>query len=137
MSDRPKYMLDTDICIFIQRGTHLPLAARFARMQPGDAVISPVTWGELYCGALKSQKTEVILRILTDLVSLVPIAAMRPEVGTVYGEIRCDLEKRGLPIGPNDLWIAAHAKALDATLVTNNTREFARIPHLKVENWAE
>lgn len=134
---KPTYMLDTDICIFIQRGERPAVLARFEQIRRGEAVVSAITFGELHYGALKSRRKASVLAALDVFFSVVPVCEMPPDCGRHYAEIKAELEKRGLPIGPNDLWIAAHAKALDATLVTNNTREFARIPHLKVENWAE
>ncbi len=128
-------MLDTDICIFVQRREQPSVLARFRELRPGEAVISPITWGELIHGAMKSRQTARLLTLLDEFVSLIPVVAMPPDCGRRYGRIRSDLEKRGLPVGNNDLWIAAHALALNLTLITNNTREFGRIPQLKRENW--
>ncbi len=84
---------------------------------------------------MKSQRRTLVLNNLDGFISYVPIVPMHPDCGQHDGEIRSDLEKRGLTISENDFWIAAHALALNLTLVTNNTREFERIPHLKIENW--
>ena len=135
MSAEPKYMLDTDICIFVQRREQPSVLARFRELKPGEAVISPITWGELIHGAMKSKKTDLLLTLLDEFASLVPVVSMPPDCGKRYGMARSVLEKRGTPIGNNDLWIAAHALALGLTLITNNTREFGRVPRLKMENW--
>lgn len=135
MNAELKYLLDTDICIFIQRQEQPSVLARFEEKFQGEMAISVVTYGELYLGALKSQRPALMFKILDEFLSLVPVVPMPVECGELYGAIRCDLEKRGLVIGNNDMWIAAHALSLNVTLVTNNTREFERIPHLNVENW--
>lgn len=131
----PEYMLDTDICIYIQRQKPQSILARFETLKPKQTVISVITWGELLCGAAKSQKTALVIKQLENFISIIPVHPMPPECGATYGQIRADLERRGLTIGNNDLWIAAHALTSSLTLVTNNTKELTRIPHLKVENW--
>lgn len=136
MNAEPKFMLDTNICIYIQRQKTPSVLDRFETIRPGQAVISVVTWGELLYGAAKSQKPRLVHKLLNEFVSLVPVLPMSQECGVFYGSIRAELEKRGLPMGNNDLWIAAHALASKLTLITNNTKEFKRIPHLVVENWA-
>ncbi|MDR2947518.1 MAG: type II toxin-antitoxin system VapC family toxin [Candidatus Adiutrix sp.] len=136
MSRAPRYMLDTNICIYIQRHKPPSVLARFEALKPGQAVISVVTWGELQYGAAKSRESERVTKLLRELSSLVPVLPMPPDCGKFYGRVRADLEKSGLPIGNNDLWIAAHALASGLTLVTNNTKEFERVLPLKLENWA-
>ncbi len=135
MSDTPKFMLDTNICIYIQTGRIDSVTKRFALVEPGEAVISVITWGELVTGAVKSRRSKIVHQLLADFISVIPILPMQSDCGRYYGKIRGDLEKRGTPISNNDLWIAAHAMAANLTLVTNNTDEFERIPGLKVENW--
>lgn len=130
-------MLDTNICIYIQRERPPQVLAHFARLKPGDAVISVITWGELQYGAARSQQRGKVLELLQAFVSLVPVASMPDTAGENYGAIRAALEIKGEPIGNNDLWIAAHAKAAGLTLVSNNLREFKRVLGLKVQNWAE
>lgn len=129
------YMLDTNICIHIRRKRPAEVLNRFRSLQAGEAVISVVTYGELRYGAEKSRERERALAVLEDLITLVPVEAMHPAVGTFYGAIRAALEGRGETIGNNDLWIAAHARAAGLILVTNNAREFQRVPGLTVENW--
>jgi len=136
MSCASKFMLDTNICIYIQRHKPPSVLACFEALKPGQAVISVVTWGEMLYGAAKSRQSKLVLKLLEEFVGLVPVLPMPPDCGKVYGQLRADLERIGRPIGNNDQWIAAHALASGLTLVTNNAKEFERIPHLKIENWA-
>lgn len=129
-------MLDTNICIYIQRQKPAHVLERFQKLKYGEAVISLITWGELLYGAAKSQQREKTLAALEDFSLLIPVLPMSSGCGKAYGEIRAGLEGDGLPIGNNDLWIAAHAISVGVTLVTHNTREFARVRGLKVEDWA-
>jgi tRNA(fMet)-specific endonuclease VapC len=129
-------MLDTDAVIALRQGRPA-LVRKVAEISVGEAVISVVTLGELRVGIEKSSdpaKGTTRLRSLTA--SFLPVVEMLPSVGEHYGAIRADLERRGETIGPNDLWIAAHARASGLTLVTGNSREFRRVPDLAVENWA-
>jgi len=135
MAGQRVYMLDTNICIYIQRRKPPQVLQRFKAMRYGDAVISLITWGELLYGAAKSQNPQKVREALTEFVSLVPVMPMAPDTGVVYGELRTALERQGQPIGNNDLWIAAHALSAGLILITNNMREFARVPGLRVENW--
>lgn len=132
----PKYLLDTNICIYIRQSRPPEVLARFRRLKPGEAIISLITYGELVYGAEKSQHRTKVLHQLAELTQLLPVAPLPEEAGRAYGELRAGLERLGQMIGNNDLWIAAHAKASDLILVTNNEREFKRIPGLKVQNWA-
>lgn len=131
----PRYLLDTNICIYTQRKKPVEVLERFQKLNPGDAAISVITWGELFYGAEKSQQRKKVLRLLQEFTSLVPVLPMPETAGKAYGAIRALLEAGGKTIGNNDLWIAAHAKAEGLTIVTNNEREFQRIPGLKVQNW--
>jgi len=136
LSSASMFMLDTNICIYIQRHKPPSVLARFETLKSGQAVISVITWGELLYGATKSQQTKMVLKLLDEFATLVPVLPMPQACGKVYGQIRADLEKIGRPIGNNDLWIAAHALSSGLTLVTNNAREFERISNLKIESWA-
>ena len=131
----PRYMLDTNICIYIRRKRPANLLQRFQTLQPGDAIISVITYGELRYGAEKSEERARALAILNDLLTLIPAQPLPTDAAANYGEIRRDLERRGLTIGNNDLWIAAHARAAGLILVTHNERELRRIPDLEIENW--
>jgi len=130
-----KYMLDTNICIYIRQNRPPKVLARFRRLKPGDAVLSVITYGELVHGAEKSQHKTKALQQLADLAQLLPVISLPEEAAQAYGESRANLERQGQIIGNNDLWIAAHAKAANLTVITNNEREFKRIPGLKVRNW--
>jgi tRNA(fMet)-specific endonuclease VapC len=130
-----RYLLDTNICIYIRREQPPGVLTRFRRLRPGDAAISVVTWGALLFGAERSEQRERALGAFHDFVSQVPVLPMSEDVGAAYGAIRADLAGRGTPIGNNDLWIAAHAYSERLTLVTNNEREFRRVKGLRVQNW--
>jgi len=130
-----RFLLDTNICIYIRRRRPPEVLARFERLRTGEAVISVITYGELTYGAQKSQFREKAAEQLAELAALLPAMDLPPSAGEVYGSIRAALELAGETIGNNDLWIAAHAKAAGLTLVTNNEREFRRIPGLKIQNW--
>jgi len=131
-----RYMLDTNMCIYLRQDRPPEVTKRFRQMQHGDAVLSVITYGELLYGAERSQQRKRALESLARLVSLLPVLPLSEEAASGYGEIRATLEKRGEMIGGNDLWIAAHAKSAGLTLVTNNEREFKRVPGLKLQNWA-
>ena len=131
-----RYLLDTDICVYIQRQRPPQVLARFERLKPGEAAISVVTWGELLYGAEKSQQRPKVLQLLEEFTALIPVLSMPEITGQIYGTIRAALEAKGKPISNNDMWIAAHAKAAGLTLVTNNESEFKRISGLKIQNWA-
>ncbi len=133
----PRYLLDTDTFVYIRRGRPEKAQARFQRLRPGEAVLSVITYGELVYGiAKKKVGPEPMLRLeeLTQIVHVVPLMAA---TARVYGTIRAALSAKGELIGANDLWIAAHAISTDLILVTNNEREFRRVPGLKIENWTK
>jgi tRNA(fMet)-specific endonuclease VapC len=131
-----RFLLDTNICIHIRRRRPPTVLARFEQLQPGEAVLSVITYGELVYGAEKSQFREQARKQLAELAGLLPIMALPSRAGEFYGSIRASLETKGDVIGNNDLWIAAHAKAARLVLVTNNEREFRRIQGLEIQNWA-
>jgi tRNA(fMet)-specific endonuclease VapC len=133
----PRFLLATNVCIYIRRQRPPEVLARFQRLKPGEAVLSVITYGELMYGAQKSQFREQATKQLTELAALVPVMDLPLQAGQFYGAIRATLEARGEIIGNNDLWIAAHAKAAGLTLVTNNEREFQRISGLKIQNWVD
>ena len=131
-----RYMLDTNICIYLRQNRPPEVAARFRQMLHGDAVLSVSSYGQLLYGAERSQQRPRALESLARLVSLLPVIPLPEEAAEAYGEIRASLEAHGKMIGGNDLWIAAHAKSAGLTLVTNNEREFRRVPGLKLQDWA-
>jgi tRNA(fMet)-specific endonuclease VapC len=132
-----RYLLDTNICIYIAKQRPPGVAKRFARLAAGSVGMSLITYGELRYGAEKSQRGAEAMATIDRLVELIPVLEPAVEVGATYGHLRAHLERSGTPIGNNDLWIAAHALTLGVTLVSNNTREFERVPKLKLQNWAE
>jgi len=132
----PRYMLDTDTCVYIARGRHRGVQLRLAKIAFGAIAVSAVTYGELAYGASKSKLSHLAERSLSDLMMNTQILPIDDQVAAAYGKLRADLERKGRTIGNNDLWIGAHALSLGLTLVTNNTREFSRIEGLAVENWA-
>lgn len=130
-----KYILDTDICIYIAKHQPPSVHQKFKRLKVGSVGMSVVTYGELRFGANKSQHSEKAHQMIDELSRLIKPLEMPTPVSDFYGEIRHYLQKKGKPIGGNDLWIAAHARAMGLVLVTNNVSEFSRVPSLKVENW--
>ncbi len=130
-----RYLLDTNICIYISKRRPLQVLERFKQLAPGEVGMSLVTYGELYYGAQKSQQRELALEKLSQLAAYIPVITPEVQTAVQYGTLRTTLERAGTPIGNNDLWIAAHALALELILVSNNTSEFKRVPGLVVENW--
>ena len=130
-----RYLLDTDICIYIAKHKPPEVIAKFEELTVGEAVMSFITLGELRAGANKSNNAKRAHETFDALVASIPVHMPAENVSDVYGDTRSKLEQRGQIIGPNDLWIAAHAIAADLTLVTNNQREFSRVPNLRLETW--
>ncbi|NOS88796.1 MAG: type II toxin-antitoxin system VapC family toxin [Methylococcaceae bacterium] len=130
-----RYLLDTNICIYIAKKKPLEVYQRLSELVVGDVGMSLITLGELRFGAEKSQNRDIALEKLNRLVNYIPIILPSEKTAEKYSQIRGFLEKKGQPIGNNDLWIAAHALSLNTTLVTNNTKEFIKVPDLLVENW--
>jgi tRNA(fMet)-specific endonuclease VapC len=130
-----RYLLDTNICIYIAKHRPLTVKQKFQQLEPETVGMSFVTYGELYYGAEKSQHREIALHKLAQLIIHIPVIPPIEQMAIQYGQLRARLEQAGTPIGNNDLWIAAHALALNLILVSNNTKEFERVPNLKVENW--
>lgn len=131
-----KVLLDTNICIYLIKRCPPQVLRRFEAYKVGDIGISSITLAELQCGAAKSQRVEQNCAALAQFLAPLEIAAFDAEAACVYGEIRAALERSGMPISALDTLIAAHALRLDVTLATNNVNEFARVPGLRVENWA-
>jgi tRNA(fMet)-specific endonuclease VapC len=132
-----RYLLDTNICIHIAKRKPERVRSRLERLRPGDAGMSVITYAELVYGARNSERMESNLAQLEQLRGLIPVMPLAAEMADPYGRVRTVLRKKGLPIGAYDLLIAAQALQLGLILVTNNTREFARIPGLEVENWTK
>lgn len=132
-----RYLLDTNICIYIARRSPPEVLSRLERLKPGDVGMSIITYLELVYGAYKSRRVQSNLEAIESLSRLVPVLSLDVTAARRYGQIRTDLEKRGSPIGAYDLLITAHALAGGLTVVTNNTREFRRVAGLRMENWAQ
>lgn len=129
-----KYMLDTDIVIYTIKNKPNHMRDTF-KQHSGLICISAVTFGELIYGAEKSEQS---LRDLADIEGLAARLTVMPfddNAATQFGQVRAELARSGRPIGPYDLMIAGHARSLGLKLVTNNTREFKRVPGLRIENW--
>ena len=131
------YMLDTNICIYAMKRKPEKVLQHFREELNGGLCISSITLAELEYGMKHSsnpaRNEQALLRFLAPL-SILPFGAA---AASEYGEIRTYLQSNGMPIVPLDMLIAAHARAEEMTIVTNNTREFERVPNLELENWAE
>lgn len=129
------YMLDTDTCVFVLRRSSEALLVRLQAVPVAQQVISVVTHTELLYGAQVSSKKKANLAAVESLVRHLAVLDWPRNAAVHYAEIRAALKKKGSMIGANDLMIAAHARSLGATVVTNNTKDFARVKGLEVENW--
>jgi tRNA(fMet)-specific endonuclease VapC len=132
-----RYLLDTNICIYIIRQKPPQVLAHFEYLEPSEVGISSITVAELEYGVVKSQQQERNQNALRQFLLTLEIVDFDAQAATIYGEVRSALERQGQPIGAMDLLIAAHALSINTTLVTNNSREFNRVPGLKLENWAD
>jgi len=132
----PRYLLDTNICIYIRQKRPEEVLRRFRKLRPGEAALSVITYGELLYSAAKSAQRVAALERLRELVQLLPALSLPEAAAEAYGSMRAELEAKGEMIGNNDLWIAAHAVVAGLTLVTNNESEFRRVSGLKMQNWA-
>jgi tRNA(fMet)-specific endonuclease VapC len=130
-----KYMLDTNVCIGLIRQKPQKLIDRLTDCEPGLVGISTITIAELMYGARKSTRIEQNMSALEQFLLPVEIVDFDQSASIAYGFVRAALERAGCTIGSMDLLIGAHALSLDVILITNNTTEFQRIPHLKVEDW--
>ena len=130
-----RYMLDTDTCSYIMRRSHDALLKHLAKIPVNDVCISVITKSELLYGVEVSPKRKQDEAALAAFLRYVEVLDFPDEASSHYAKIRADLKARGAMIGANDLFIAAHARSLDLTLVTNNTREFKRVRSLSIENW--
>ena len=131
------WFLDTNACIMHLRGRHPQLSQRWRQHRAAELFIPVTTYGELLVGAEKSSQPDRVLGQIETLLEAHEIVELTEEVAEHYARIRAGLEAGGMVIGGNDLWIAATALASGATLVTNNTAEFARVPGLALEDWSQ
>ena len=130
-----RYMLDTNICIYLSEHKSLKVFEKLHEHNPEEICISAVTYAELVHGVEKSKAVERNRLALTILLSNIEILDFDMNAAEEYGRIRADLEKKGTPIGPLDMMIAGHAKSLGYTVVTNNVGEFKQVEGLQYENW--
>jgi len=132
-----KYMLDTNICVYVIRRKPEHVIQRLQRLQVSDVGISSITLSELEYGVAKSLKPQQNKLALTEFLAPIEILPYDDMAARHYGELRAYLERQGTPIGSLDTLIAAHAVSLKCVLVTNNIAEFRRVPGLKIENWSK
>ena len=132
-----EYLLDTNICIYIIKKRPASVLKKFESLSLGDVAISSITLAELYYGIMKSSNPKKNQEALDKFLIPLEILYFDYPATIEYGKIRAGLEKKGTPIGALDTLIASHAKSLNLTLVTNNEKEFERIPDLKIENWTK
>ena len=131
-----RYLLDTDICIYIIKRKPERVLARLLRTSPGEVGISAITLSELQYGVARSGRREQNRIALEAFIAPLEVLPYDRVVADRYGKIRAELDMAGTPVGALDLLIAAHALTCGLVLVTNNEREFRGVPSLKVENWA-
>ena len=129
------YMLDTDICIYVINARPPAVLEKFLAHESDGLGVSAITAAELWFGVRKSGSRRNLI-VLDKFLAPLEVADFGADAARTYGEVRVALEQKGTPIGPLDTQIAAHALALGVTLVSNNVREFKRVPKLRVENWA-
>jgi tRNA(fMet)-specific endonuclease VapC len=130
-----KGLLDTNICIYIIKRNPIEVRRRFRGYATGELGVSSVTVAELYFGAFRSQHGSQDLAALEDFILSLVVLPFDEEAATEYGRLRTDLVQKGTPLGPIDMFIAAHSLHLDVPLITNNVREFSMVPGLRIENW--
>ncbi|PIQ11507.1 MAG: VapC toxin family PIN domain ribonuclease [Ignavibacteriales bacterium CG18_big_fil_WC_8_21_14_2_50_31_20] len=130
-----KYMLDTNICIYLINNKPTSVKQNLESIPPENVFISSITASEIWYGIYKSKFVEKNIIAFLGFLSTIKILPYDENAAIKYGEIRAELEKSGNIIGSNDMLIAAHALSLDYSLVTNNEQEFRRIKQLTVLNW--
>jgi len=128
------YMLDTNICIYVMKTYPPELQQKFDNLAE-QLCISSITLGELYFGAEKSARRAENLAELDLFVARLEVLPFDEKAAAHYGQLRAELERAGKPCGPYDMQIGGHARSEGLILVTNNMREFSRMPGLRVENW--
>ena len=129
-----KYLLDTNVCVDLLR-SRPSVVERVSSVMPGDCAVSTVTAHELRSGALGSRQPAKELRKIELMLRTIQELVFDRAAATESAKVRVATQKRGKPIGPYDVLIAGHALAAGLVLVTNNTREFARVPELQYEDW--
>jgi len=129
------YMLDTNICIYLIKKRPPNLLEKFKSIRKNSLCISVVTYAELTYGVERSSSKKMNQKIVTDFISYLDVFPWDMDAADQYGKLRSGLEKKGTPIGNMDMLIASHALSNNCILVSNNLREFKRVPRLKYENW--
>ena len=132
-----RYMLDTNICIYIIKNKPESVVKELKKHDPKEICISAITYAELIHGVEKSMAVDKNRLALTLLLSNIEVLDFDINAANNYGKIRTYLEKQVTPIGPLDIMIAAHAQSLGYSIVTNNIKEFMRVPNLEVCNWVK
>ena len=132
-----KYMLDTNTCIYIIKRKPSDVIERFRQIEISQVGISSITLSELLYGVSKSSRPAQNQMALAQFIAPLEICSYEDEAAQYYGPLRAHLEKQGTPIGSLDMLIAAHSLSIGCILVTNNKKEFNRIPNLKIENWVK
>ena len=128
------YMLDTNICIYVMKSYPLNLQERFNSLAE-QLCISSITLGELHYGAQKSARRVDNLVAIEHFVARLDVLPFAAKAAAHYGQMRAELERAGTPCGPHDMQIAGHARSEGLIVVTNNMREFGRMPGIRAENW--
>lgn len=131
------WMLDTNICSYILRERPLTVKKRFDEAGSGNLGISTVVLAELYFGAARHPKGTAIRLAIDDFAGRLAVISWDESAADHYGRIRAALENSGTPVGAMDMMIAAHARSMGATLVSNNTRHFENVPDLRLANWTQ
>ena len=129
------YLLDTNVCIHLLNGSHEGLIGQFQGLQPNQIALCAIVKSELYYGARHSRQVEGNLRLLAQFFQPLTSLPFDDRCAEEAGLIRADLTEQGMPIGPNDVLIAATARANDSVLVTHNTKEFSRVTGLRLVDW--
>ena len=130
-----KYLIDTNICIYIMNKRPIGIIHKFKQFDVGEIGVSTITVSELQYGIVKSKNRRLNELRVEEFLSPLEILPYDETASTIYGDVRLQLEKSGEPIGPLDLLIAAHALSRNLILVTNNEKEFKRVKSVRVENW--
>lgn len=131
-----RYMLDTNICIYVMKNHPPGLRERFNELAE-QLCVSSVTLGELVYGAEKSARRSGNIAAIENFTARLDVLSFDARAATHYGQVRAELERAGMPCGPHDMQIGAHARSEGLIVVTNNTREFIRMSGVRVENWVE
>jgi len=130
-----RYLLDTNVWSALIRRSSAALVKRFEALERNRLALSPIVLGELQVGYYKGDRTPKRLAVIDAIRTSSELLTINIRVADTYAQLRAMLEQAGTPIGPNDTWIAAEALHHQLVLVTDNVREFSRVPGLAVENW--